>query len=105
MPPDRMKRRHTREKAAIDHLADKMSEPAASIDEPPNHSPTSTGLPVEEQVRKEWDSRKRTSHFEPQIARPNAVRLGLWAPETSSSMRSLNWWPAKPALKARHVIL
>lgn len=57
--PDRMKRRHVREKAVIDHLADKVFEPAASIDVPPNHSPTtSTGLPVEEQVRKEWNPRK-----------------------------------------------
>lgn len=52
---DRMKRRHVREKAVIDHLADKVFEPAASIDEQPNHSPTtSTGQPVEKQVRKEW---------------------------------------------------
>jgi len=59
MPPDRMKRRHVREKAVIDHLADRMFEPGASIDKQPTHSPTtSTGLPVEEQVRKEWDSRK-----------------------------------------------
>jgi hypothetical protein len=59
MPSDRMKRRHVREKAVIDHLADKMFEPAASIDEQPTHSSTtSTGLPVEEQVRKEWNSRK-----------------------------------------------
>jgi hypothetical protein len=59
MPSDRMKRRHVREKTVIDHLADKMFEPAASIDEQPTHSPTtSSGLPVEEQVRKKWDSRK-----------------------------------------------
>jgi hypothetical protein len=59
MPSDRMKRRHVREKAVIDHLADKVFEPETSIDEQPTHSPTtSTGLPVEEQVRKEWNSRK-----------------------------------------------
>jgi hypothetical protein len=59
MSSDRMKRGHVRGKAVIDHLADKMFEPAASIDEQPTHSPTtSTGLPVEEQVRKEWNSRK-----------------------------------------------
>ena len=58
--PDHMKRRHIREKAVIDHLADTVFEPAASIDGKPNHGPTtSTGLPVEEQVRKEWNSRKR----------------------------------------------
>jgi hypothetical protein len=51
--PDRMRRRHVREKAVIDHLADKVFEPAASIDEPPHHSPTtSTGLPVEEQCER-----------------------------------------------------
>jgi hypothetical protein len=27
--PDRMKRRHVREKAVIDHLADKVFEPAS----------------------------------------------------------------------------
>ena len=48
MPSDRMRRRHVREKAVIDHLADKMFEPAASIDEQPNRCPTtSKGLPVE----------------------------------------------------------
>jgi hypothetical protein len=54
-----MRRRHVREKAVIDHLADKMFEPAASIDEQSTHSPTtSTGLTVEEQVRKEWNPGK-----------------------------------------------
>jgi hypothetical protein len=58
--PDRVKRRHVREKAVIDHLADNVFEPTGSIDGQPNHGPTtSTGLPVEEQVRKEWNSRKR----------------------------------------------
>jgi len=43
----------------IDHLADKVFEPTGSIDEQPTHSPTtSTGLPIEDQVRKEWNSRK-----------------------------------------------
>jgi len=59
MPSDRMKRRHVREKTVIDHLADKMFEPETSIDGQPNHAPTtSTGLPIEEQVRKEWNPRK-----------------------------------------------
>ena len=57
--PDRMKRRRVREKAVIDHLADKVFDPAASIDEQVNHSPTtSTGQSVEEQVRKEWNPHK-----------------------------------------------
>jgi hypothetical protein len=57
--PDRIKRRHVREKAVIDHLVDKVFEPAASIDEQVDHSPTiSTGQSVEEQVRKEWNPDK-----------------------------------------------
>ena len=57
--PDRMKRRHVREKSVIDHLADKVFEPTASIDQQVRHSPTTpTGKPIEEQVRKEWSPRK-----------------------------------------------
>ena len=56
---DRMKRRHIREKSVIDHLADKVFEPAASIDEQSNHNATTAnGQPIEEQVRKEWSPRK-----------------------------------------------
>ena len=52
---DRMTRRHVREKAVIDHLVDKVFEPAASIVEPRTHSATTaTGQPIEDQVRKEW---------------------------------------------------
>ena len=54
-------RRHIREKSVIDHLARKLYEPkpAAEKKEDTNLSPTtSTGLPVEDQVRKEWDPRK-----------------------------------------------
>ena len=59
MPPDRMRRRHVREKGVIDHLADKVFEPTGSIDKQTTHSPTtSTGQSVEGQVRKEWNSRK-----------------------------------------------
>ena len=53
-------RRHVREKSVIDHLARKLYEPkpAAEKKEDTNLSPTtSTGLPVEDQVRKEWDPR------------------------------------------------
>jgi hypothetical protein len=57
--PDRTHKRHAREKATIDHLVQGVSKPTAPDEEHPEHSPTtSTGLPVEEQVRKEWDPRK-----------------------------------------------
>jgi len=50
-------RRHRREKATIDHLVDEVYE-----DKPAEghlHSPTTdSGLPVEGQVRKEWDPKK-----------------------------------------------
>ena len=57
---DRMERRHVREKAVIDHLADKLYDPEGSVDDGHvvQNPTTSTGLPVEEQVRKEWNSRK-----------------------------------------------
>jgi hypothetical protein len=53
------RRRHIREKRVIDHLADKVFEPTAPGEqEPATHHPTTeTGLPVEEQIRKEWDPR------------------------------------------------
>src|ERR1051325_2723025 len=54
-------RRHVREKTVIDHVARDLFEPkqAPETKEQPGLSPTtSTGLPVEEQVRKEWDPRK-----------------------------------------------
>jgi hypothetical protein len=51
-------RRHVREKATIDHLVGEVFEPKAVDEEHPARSPrTSTGLPVEDQVRKEWDPR------------------------------------------------
>ena len=57
--PDRTMKRHIREKAVIDHVAKDVHEPKPADDEPTVHSPTtSTGLPVEEQVRKEWDPAK-----------------------------------------------
>jgi hypothetical protein len=57
--PERTHKRHVREKATIDHLVQDVSKPAAADEKHPEHSPTtSTGLPVEDQVRKEWDPRK-----------------------------------------------
>ena len=55
----RTERRHVREKATIDHLVQDVYEPKTPDQENTVHSPkTSTGLPVEDQVRKEWDPRK-----------------------------------------------
>lgn len=55
-------RRHIREKSVIDHVARELFAPkpetaAGNGTEPPG-STTQTGLPVEEQVRKEWDPGK-----------------------------------------------
>ena len=53
----RAQRRHVREKATIDHLVRDVYE--APDETYAEHSPTtSTGLPVEDQIRKEWDPRK-----------------------------------------------
>ena len=55
------RRRHIREKSVIDHVArdlvKPLPEPAVEKTEHPK-STTETGLPVEEQVRKEWDQSK-----------------------------------------------
>lgn len=51
------RRRHVREKSVIDRVARdliKPPEPASEKTDKPK-SVTDTGLPVEEQVRKEWD--------------------------------------------------
>jgi len=57
--PERMQRRHVREKATIDHLVQDVYKPKPPDERHASHSPTtSTGLPVEDQVRKEWDPRK-----------------------------------------------
>ena len=57
--PERMRRRHVREKATIDHLVQDVYKPKPLEERHASHSPTtSTGLPVEDQVRKEWDARK-----------------------------------------------
>jgi hypothetical protein len=48
-----------REKATIDHLVQDVYKPNPLEETHASHSPTtSTGLPVEDQVRKEWDPRK-----------------------------------------------
>jgi hypothetical protein len=56
---ERTQRRHVPEKATIDHLVQDVYEPKAPDEGHTSCSPTtSTGLPVEDQVRKEWDPRK-----------------------------------------------
>jgi hypothetical protein len=57
--PERTQRRHVREKAIIDHLVQDVYEPKSIDEKHREHGPTtSSGLPVEEQVRKERDPRK-----------------------------------------------
>jgi hypothetical protein len=50
-------KRHRREKTTIDHLVDRVydGKPAEGHMQSPT---TDSGLPVEEQVRKEWDPKK-----------------------------------------------
>jgi hypothetical protein len=63
----RTQRRHVREKATIDHLVQDVYKPKAPDEEHANRSPTtSTGLPVEDQVRRELGSSQGwVSHFLP----------------------------------------
>ena len=58
--PERTRRRHVREKATIDHLVQDVYKRSPADDEkhPGHSSTTSSGLPVEDQVRKDWDPRK-----------------------------------------------
>ena len=59
MAPERTQKRHVREKATIDHLAQNGYKPKPSDGKHPPRSPTTaSGLPVEDQVRKEWDPSK-----------------------------------------------
>jgi hypothetical protein len=55
-------RRHVREKSIIDHVTRELfeprPEPAAEKGENRPGPTTDTGLPVEDQVRKEWDPSK-----------------------------------------------
>lgn len=56
---DRTAKRHIREKAVIDHLVKEQRKPKPADENPVTQSPnTSSGLPIEEQVHKEWDPRK-----------------------------------------------
>jgi len=57
--PERAQRRHVREKATIDHLVQDVYKPKPAKEKHTGNSPTTpSGLPVEDQVRKEWDPRK-----------------------------------------------
>ena len=54
----RAQRRHVREKATIDHLVRNVYEPKTPDDRhTQRHPTTSIGLPIEDQVRKEWKGR------------------------------------------------
>ena len=56
---ERAVRRHIREKATIDRLVKGVRRPSPASDvQPTQGSTTSTGLPVEEQVRKQWSPNK-----------------------------------------------
>ena len=50
-------KRHRREKATIDHLVDQMYDETPTEGQVKNPT-TDSGLPVEEQLRKEWDPKK-----------------------------------------------
>ena len=56
---ERTRQRHVREKATIDHLVQDVHKLKPIDKRQREHSPTtSSGSPVEDQVRKEWNSRK-----------------------------------------------
>jgi hypothetical protein len=56
---ERAQQRHKRDKSIIDRVARDVPEPKVPDNRRPERSPTtSTGLPVEDQVRKERDPRK-----------------------------------------------
>jgi hypothetical protein len=53
---ERVQKRHVREKVTIDHLVQDVYKPKRPEKRHASRSPTtSTGLPVEDQARKEWD--------------------------------------------------
>ena len=57
--PERTQRRHVREKATINHLVQGAYKPKPADEKHPSHrSTTSSSLPVEDQICKEWDPRK-----------------------------------------------
>jgi hypothetical protein len=55
---ERAQQRHTRDKSIIEHVARNVPKPKVPDNKPKRSPTTSTGLPVEDQVRKEWDPRK-----------------------------------------------
>jgi len=60
--PERTQRRHVREKATIDHLVQGVYKPKPADEKHSvRGSTTSSGLPVEDQLRKEWGSPQRRS--------------------------------------------
>jgi len=64
------RRRHVREKSVIDHLAKDLYKPKPAPDENKSEkSPTiSTGLSIEDQIRKKWDpTQGRASHLPPMM--------------------------------------
>jgi hypothetical protein len=56
-PDNPARRRHHREKATIDHLADQVYAPKPATEDLKG-STTDEGLSIEKQVRKEWDPKK-----------------------------------------------
>jgi hypothetical protein len=58
MASERTKRRHVRDKAVIDHLADKVFETPSAPDTEQQRPITDTGLSVERQVQKKWNPKK-----------------------------------------------
>jgi hypothetical protein len=53
-PDNPNRRRHRCEKAIIDHLVERVFDPAGQ-EKHQQPATTDNGAPVEEQVRKEWD--------------------------------------------------
>jgi hypothetical protein len=83
--PERMQRRHVREKATIDHLVQDVYKPKPPDERHAPHSPTtSTGLPVEDQVHKEWDP--QPAEYFPAASGTDA-RCNLRAPAAGRSDR------------------
>jgi hypothetical protein len=56
--PEPAQQRHTRDKSIIDRVARNVPKKVPDNKQPKRSPTTSTGLPVEDQVRKEWDPRK-----------------------------------------------
>jgi len=58
MDPNRTKRRHVRDKAVIDHLADKVFETSSIPDAERQSSTTDTGLSVENRCKRSGTQRR-----------------------------------------------